>query len=175
MWFGLPPTDEQQRAEMSEQLRVRLCQNGEGPALRMWIAEYHYTKSAPPGYVLALEFLSGSERFGGMLWGRPTSRAIDSRLWLELTRMYFVDDTPANTESRGLALARRFIRTWGPNVRGLLAYANPSVGHEGKVYLADGWAPFGRTSSRTVGWRNRPGRKRSFGDDAPKLRFVRTP
>jgi hypothetical protein len=153
-----------------------LSQPSESRALRDWIAERHYTGSAPPGYVLALEFVQSGERVGGMLLGRPAARALDSRLWLELTRMFFVDGTPHSTESQALSLMRRHVRVWGPNIKGLLAYANPAVGHEGTVYLADGWAPFGKTGKHSdAGWRNRPGRRSSPGDTASKLRFVRTP
>lgn len=109
-----------------------------------------------------------------MLLGRPSSRAFDADRIIELTRMYFVDEAPRNTESRGLSIMRKFVRTWLQGVRLLIAYSNPSVGHSGGVYEADGWAPFGMTTHKTgYGWRSRP--NRSADPVTPKQRWVRTP
>lgn len=93
---------------------------------------------------------------------------------LELTRMYFVDEAPKNTESHGLSMMRRWVRVWMPETKLLLAYSDPSVGHQGTVYLADGWCPFGMTTHKNgYGWKSRPNRN----DDpvTPKQRWVRTP
>lgn len=143
--------------------------------MREWIKQHHYTRSAPPGYAFALEFTLGGLRVGAMLLGHPTSRELDPRAWLELTRMFFVDATPAHVESRGLALMRRHVRTWHPGIRGLLAYSDPEAGHQGTVYRADGWVCFGRTRNSRDGWANRPGRKVPSGPPTRKLRWVRTP
>lgn len=153
---------------------MRRAQPSESRELRAWIAAHHYSGSAPPGYRFALEFLCERARVGAMLLGRPASRELDEQAWLELTRMYFVDDTERFVESRALAMMRRFVRTWVPQTKGLLAYSDPSVGHEGVVYSADGWAQFGRTRNGS-GWANRPGRKAAPGPPSRKLRWVRTP
>lgn len=161
------------------QLALRRAQPSESRELREWIKARHYTKTAPPGYVLALEFLEqnghGQRRVGAMLLGRPTSRELPADRWFELTRMFFVDEAPPNTESRALALMRRHVRTWHPAIRGLLAYSDPSVGHGGTVYQADGWACFGRTRNSRHGWRTRPGRNAPEGAPSRKVRWVRTP
>ena len=155
-------------------MNLRQAQPGESRRLREWIMMRHYTRTAPPGYRVALEYLDDAgERIGAMLLGRPTSRELDPRIWLELTRMYFVDAAPRNTESHGLSMMRRWVRVWMPEVKGLLAYANPSVGHTGTVYRADGWAPFGRTRSSHVGWMSRPGRRPE--SPARKTRWIRSP
>jgi len=155
---------------------LRRCQPCESRELRAWIAQRHYTRSAPPGYVVALEFLDlHGQRIGGMLLGRPTSREIDADLWLELTRMYFVDEAPANTESQSLAAMRKWIRKWLPQIKGLLAYSDPTVGHTGGIYRADNWAPFGRTSGGSQSWSNRPNRHAPAGPTSRKLRWIRSP
>lgn len=153
---------------------LRRAQPSESREVQAWIGARHYTGTAPPGYRVALEFVEKRERVGAMLLGRPTSRELDPQEWLELTRMFFLDEAPRNTESRGLAMMRRWVRVWMPQVRGLLAYSDPAVGHEGTVYRADGWAAFGRTRNSKIGWRNRPGR-RLTERPSRKLRFVRTP
>lgn len=159
----------------ASQLALRRCQPTESRELRDWIKARHYTKTAPPGYVLALEFVQNGARVGAMLLGRPTSRGLDPDTWLELTRMFFVDAAPQNTESRALGLMRRHVRIWYPSIRALLAYSDPSVGHVGTVYIADGWACFGRTRNSNHGWRTRPGRNLPTGPPSRKLRWVRTP
>jgi hypothetical protein len=152
---------------------LRRAQPGESREVREWIMKHHYTRSAPPGYRVALEFVEGRERVGAMLLGRPDARSLDSTRWLQLTRMYFTDEAGPNTESRALGMMRRWVRIWMPQVKGLLSYSDPSVGHQGTVYLADNWAPFGQTKNSRVGWQSRPNRQP--GSNARKTRWVRTP
>lgn len=154
---------------------VRRCQPSEARELREWIKQYHYLKSAPPGFVIALEFLEGRERVGAMLIGRPAARQYGEEI-LELTRMYFVDSAPKNTESSALAMMRAFVRKWFPSVRLLLSYSDPSQGHTGGIYKADGWAMLGKTKARhgQNGWASRSGRV--FQETyVSKVRWVRTP
>jgi hypothetical protein len=157
------------------QMHIRRAQPSESRELSAWIKARHYTKRCPPGYVLALEFLDGlGQRIGAMLLGRPAARSVDQDRVLELTRMFFVDGTEHCAESRGLSLMRRYVRSWLPQVRLLLAYSDPAQGHQGGVYEADGWAMFGQTTHKKgYGWRSRPNR-----NDDPvgvKIRWVRTP
>lgn len=156
-------------------MQLRRCQGGgESREVMAWLKERHYLRSTPPGYVAVLEFLDGRDRVGAMMLGRPSARKLDQSRVLSLNRMYFVDEAPKNTESHALALMRKFVRTWLPGVRLLIAYSDPAQGHTGTVYEADGWAPFGTTGKETgYGWRSRPNRK----DDpvTSKQRWVRTP
>ena len=159
---------------MSGQIHVRRCQPGESRALREWIKERHYLKSAPPSYVLALEITLAGKLIGGMLWGRPAARALNPDRILCLDRLYLIDETPANAESQSLALARKLIRTWLPGICLLVSYSDPEAGHVGAIYAADGWAPFGLTRNGTAGWANRPNRT-ATGKPSRKQRWVRTP
>ena len=79
-----------------------------------WILKNHYLNWLPAGAKLRLEFMAGDfkkgyRRIGGMLWGRPCARMLSKDLILELTRMYFVDNTEKNTESQALGKARAYI------------------------------------------------------------------
>lgn len=155
-------------------MNIRRCQPAESRATARWIGELHYLKGTPPGFVHVLEFLEGRDLVGAILVGRPSAPKLNPDLILEFTRVYFIDEMPCNTESRALAMARKHIRVWLPQIRLLIAYSDPSHGHQGKIYEADGWAPFGTTkSAKGYGWRSRPNRK----DDpvCPKMRWVRTP
>lgn len=161
--------------KLAEQVTMRRAQPSETRAIMAWIKAHHYTRRTPPGYVAVLEFIgAGNVRLGAMMIGRPSARTLDADKILELTRMYFVDATPANIESHGLAMMRRFVRTWFPGIKLLLSYSDPSQGHGGGVYEADGWAPFGSTGKKSgYGWRSRP--NRSDDPVTPKIRWVRTP
>jgi hypothetical protein len=156
------------------QMNVRRAQPNETRELKNWIKAHHYLKSTPPSSVCMLEFTELGCRIGAAMIGRPASRNIDAGKILELTRMYFIDDTPANTESRALGMLRKFIRTWFPGIKLLVSYSDPEAGHAGTIYAADNWAPFGRTK-RTIGkgWESRNGRRITRRE--AKQRWVRTP
>lgn len=126
-----------------------------------WIKQHHYLHSTPAGARVRMEFYipcsdayqfvqgtgvslsdldmrDGKYLVGAMMWGRPTSRKIDQKSILELTRCCFLDFMPKNTESKGLAKARAWIRTHLPEVKGLIAYSSTAEEHQGTIYLADG-------------------------------------
>jgi hypothetical protein len=142
-------------------------------AVAAWIGEHHYLRSTPPGFVEVYEFLLRGQRVGAALIGRPAARQYNATCILELTRFYFVDDTPTHVESRGLALLRKHVRVWLPVIRLLLAYSDPAQGHEGTIYEADGWAPLGLTAGDNYRRQSRPGRR--VAPDSRKQRWVRTP
>lgn len=141
--------------------------------LDCWIKEKHYLHSTPAGAVLRMEFTDDNgERIGGMMWGRPTSPKIDQKSILELTRMYFVDETEDFAESKALAMARRYIRKHIPQVRGLIAYSSTAEKHKGTIYIADGWFKISETRSNSASWENRQGRTNR--DNSTKLKFARS-
>lgn len=135
-----------------------------------WLHERHYLHSTPAGAIIRMEFLENGQRIGAMMFGRNTSPKQDQRNVLCLTRMYFVDDAPKNTESRGLAMARKYIRKHCQEVKGLVAYSSTGQGHEGTVYQADGWFEVSRSrAARDC----RDGRKNL--DTSAKIKWVRSP
>ena len=138
-----------------------------------WIRERHYLQSVPCGARIRMAFRDrGQEIIGAMLWGRPTARKIDQWKILELTRMYFMDETPPFIESHCLSLARKHIRKHKPEIKGLIAYSSTGEGHKGAVYEADGWFLLGVTTN-PPSWTTRP--NRSDRDRSDKLRWVRSP
>jgi hypothetical protein len=141
--------------------------------LDAWVAARHYLKSVPAISTLRLEFTEDGERVGAMLWSRPTSPKIDQLHTLELTRMYFVDNTERFIESKALASARRHIRKTLPQIRGLIAYCSTAEGHKGTVYEADGWFKISESRSASGSWESRAGRTNR--DLSTKIKFGRTP
>lgn len=138
-----------------------------------WIAQRHYLASAPPGARVRMAFVTAEHTLlGAMMWCRPAARHYDQLHILELARMCFADDLPANGECHCLALARKYIRKQMPEVKGLLAYASVDKGLEGMAYAADGWFRMG-ISRTSASWETREGRAdRDRGD---KARWVRSP
>lgn len=160
-------------------MMVRRCQPTEVGELLTWTGEHHYRGCTPPGCVLGLEVMERSDRIGALILGRPSAPAFngagyDVDTLLELTRMYLIDATERNAESKALGMMRKHVRMWFPNVGLLIAYSDPSKGHEGKIYEADNWVRFGMTGKVTgKGWNSRSGRKPT--ENASKQRWVRTP
>ena len=161
-----------------------------------WIKAHHYLHSAPAGARVRMEFyipyaeadqlahgagmplmdsdrLDGKYMIGAMMWGRPTSRKVDQRAILELTRCCFLDFMPKSAESKGLAKARRWIRKNLPEVKGLIAYSSTGEAHRGTIYLADGWFKVSETESSHASWETRGGRKNR--DLSTKYQFARSP
>jgi hypothetical protein len=83
------------------------------------------------GVVFALPPRETSKRYGGLTW--------------ELARLWVEDWMPLNTESWLLGQAVRYVKKNRPDVRFLVSYADPSVGHKGTIYKAGNWKADGRT------------------------------
>lgn len=161
-------------ANLVQQLTIRRCQPSEARATSKWIAAGHYLQSCPPGFIHVLEFLQGRDLVGAMLLGRPCAKQYEADRVLQLHRVYFIDDTPTNTESRALGLMRKHVRIWLPSIRLLLSYSDPEQGHQGTIYEADGWCKFGMTTEHWgYGWKSREGRRDQRL--SKKQRWVRTP
>ena len=136
----------------------------------IWLRERHYLKSTPAGAVIRMEFREAGELIGAMMWGRNPSPKQDQKSVLCLTRMFFIDEAPKNTESRALAMARRYIRRHCPQIKGLVAYSSTGQGHEGTVYQADNWFEVSRSkASRDY----REGRRNA--DTSVKIKWCRSP
>jgi hypothetical protein len=144
-------------------LRLEICHN---QTLDDWIKERHYLHSTPAGAKLRLWIKDDQNNIiGVMMWGRPTARTYDQEKILELTRMYMIDDTEPNAESKALGMARKLIRKELPQVKGLLAYSSTGEGHKGTIYEADNWFALGTTAGRSCNRKSR----RSNADSREKF------
>ena len=140
--------------------------------LDSWIKDHHYLHTTPAGAILRMEFLDDSgSRIGAMMWGRNPSPKTDQNNQLCLTRMYFIDNTERFVESKALAMARKYIRKHLPHIKGLVAYSSSGAGHEGTVYIADGWFTVSSTKNGKRDYRD--GRKNV--DTSVKVKWVRSP
>lgn len=162
---------------MSHNLRIRRCQPSETHATKKWVALNHYLECAPPGFGFIFEFCEGTELVGAHIWGIPQAREkYNPDTVVQLYRVFFIDDTEHCVESQSLAMARKHIRTWMQHIRLVLSYSDPSVGHEGTIYDADGWCSIGKTKKRSdYGFQTHKGRPRTIKDISSKVIWVRTP
>ncbi len=143
-------------------------------SLDEWIANNHYLKCTPDGARVRMAFYDISNTLvGAMMWGRPNARRLNQDKILELTRMYFIDNTPQFIESHCLGLARKYIRKNMNQIKGLLSYSSQGEGHEGTIYEADGWFQLGVMDSKSASWETRDGRRDR--DNSNKIRWVRSP
>jgi len=139
-----------------------------------FISSIHYLGYVPPGAKLRLGVLeNGIKIIGSMMWGRPSSKAYNQEKILELTRMVMIDDTEPFVESHSLALARKWIRKHLPQIKLLIAYADPEHNHDGGIYEADNWCELGLTTGGA--WTSISKHNRRDTSKSKKLRWVRSP
>jgi len=107
----------------------------------------HYLGKRPAIVLLSLAMLCDDEPVGCIVFSAPP-REIEKRYggttW-ELARLYLIDEIPRNAESWLISKACRWIRVHRREVRYLVSYADPSVGHQGTIYEASNWIDDGRT------------------------------
>ena len=118
-------------------------------AAKKLIVEGHYTHSLTKG-----RFCFGLYRLGMMVgaavYGQPSGRHVgqsffdggNERNTLELLRLYVKDVTGKNAESWFIA---RTLKALPREVRLVVAYAAPGVGHYGACYQAANWTYLGRS------------------------------
>jgi len=115
--------------------------------VRKYIAEHHYTQSAPLLAEYCFHLLDGDCRLGVAIFGFPT-RIQSQKLHpndLELLRFYVEDGTVPNTESFFLASCLRQIKKIEDKVTGVITYADPTEGHRGTIYKASNFTLIGMT------------------------------
>jgi hypothetical protein len=126
---------------------------------RTMIRKYHYTKSLNGcRYALGIYYKTETSQFfdideelvGVIVYAHPVSnKAIDSICGpntlglnevLELVRLY-VKDLPddKNIESFVIGQSFEWLRQNDPRVKVLISYADPEVGHTGRIYRATNW------------------------------------
>jgi hypothetical protein len=110
----------------------------------------HYLRKRPGVVVLTLVvYVDGWARGMVMFSLPPTQTNVRYKCgtcW-ELARLYLDDDMPRNAESYVIAWAVRYIERNHPGVDCLVSYADPSRGHNGRIYRASNWLEDGRTDA----------------------------
>lgn len=107
----------------------------------------HYIGRWPGVCVLILALKRGSVAIGVIVFALPpreTMKRYGGMTW-ELARLWLDDSVPKNAETYLIGRAVRYIRQHHRDVKALVSYADPSVGHAGTIYKAANWTPDGRT------------------------------
>jgi hypothetical protein len=106
--------------------------------------------------------------FAVAIWSNPVARNLPQQTCLELRRMAIGPGAPKNLGSRFLAVMRRLILKFKPQVTRLISYQDTEV-HSGTIYKAAGWYPV--KSSSDGNW-NCPSRPRPQSQSyAAKIRW----
>lgn len=142
-----------------------------------FVREHHYLHMAPimcsPSFgVFASDALLAS-LVGVIVYGKPASASEDQDTTLELRRMVILDVTERNAESRCIGYTVRWLRKHRPEITRLIAYADPSAGHEGTIYKASGWQFVKHVPGCSwSGRKGRPNRRITVGTDKLKYEKV---
>lgn len=107
----------------------------------------HYLKRRPGVVPLVLVVEVDGMPMGMICFGLPpkqTDQRYGVKCW-ELARVWLDDAIPANAETWAIGQAVKHVARHHPDVGCLVSYADPSVGHEGRMYLAANWQPDGAT------------------------------
>lgn len=107
----------------------------------------HYLRRRPGVVPLVLSVDVDLQPMGMICFGLPpreTGKRYKAECW-ELARVWLDDSLPTNAETWAIGQAVRYVKRHHPEVGCLVSYADPTVGHEGRMYLAANWTPDGRT------------------------------
>jgi hypothetical protein len=110
--------------------------------------EAHYLGKWPGVVVLILGLFDGDTPIGCIVFSLPpreTYTRYGVPLVWELGRLFIIDDTPKNAETWFISRSIAYIRKFRRDVKCLVSYADPSVGHQGTIYQAGNWIDDGRT------------------------------
>ena len=104
----------------------------------------HYLHSLPGGTLLAFGVLLGRRLMGvitigvGPVLAYHLVEGAEPNNCAALTRLWLSDELPRNSESRVLGIVLRSLRRY-TNLKFVVTYADPEVGHIGTIYQATGW------------------------------------
>ena len=126
----------------------------------------HYLSKRPAIVLLCLVAERSGMPIGCVVYSAPPREAekrYGGKVW-ELARVYLLDEIPKNAETWLIGQSVRHIKRHHRDVRHLLSYADPSVGHSGIIYKAANWRQDGRTDDdrktpRCDYYDNRTGKK----------------
>ena len=115
--------------------------------------EKHYLKSYPAGSLVNVGIFANHTLVGVAVIGvgpfnihrlfldaNPEEVLCLSRLWLD-------DRCGRNSESRVLGIICRSLRRWQTSIKAIIAYSDPTAGHDGTIYRAAGFAYLGTSEA----------------------------
>lgn len=107
----------------------------------------HYLRSRPAVVPLILTVDVDKEPSGMVCFALPpreTNIRYGTTCW-ELARLWLEERMPTNAETWVISRAVKYVKRYHSEVGLLVSYADPSVGHQGTIYLAANWKRDGQT------------------------------
>lgn len=130
------------------------------------LLNYHYLQRMPPLSIAFGAFYHG-ELIGVITYGKPPSNSLCigvagerfSGNVYELNRLYTLDETPKNLESKFVSYTLNQLksRDWI-----IISYADEAMGHSGYIYQATNWLYTGETPKRTDVYVGKSGHSRTY-------------
>lgn len=111
-------------------------------ATRYALGVYYTEVSDNPFFEGDVDKLIGCMTYGypvGRLAADSISDLIQADNVLELTRLFIHDGYGSNIESYALGLSFKWLRANDRNIKVLISYADPQVGHLGGIYQSTNW------------------------------------
>ena len=137
------------------------------------LLNYHYLQRMPPLSV-AYGAFNGNEMIGVLTFGKPPSNSLCQGIcgekWssqvFELNRLYTVDNSPKNLESKFISYALKDLK---PRNWIIVSYADMGMGHSGYIYQATNWIYTGLSAHRTDVYVGQGGHSRTYNQEQRKF------
>ncbi len=124
-----------------------------------FLESHHYLGRPPHHAKYYVKLMIGERMVGAAAFGSLRSYAVsdrlfktpvDSKLGLEVSRFACLDSCPTNTESFFLSQCIDAIKVMDENIKFLITYSQPEIGHRGAIYQATNWIYLGNTAGGKV-------------------------
>lgn len=124
-------------------------------AAKYAVENWHYSKTLPVGKMAKIGAWEDGRFIGVVIFAWGMNKDLGSPYGLKLgecAELVRVALTKHRSEvSKILSIATRFLKRQSPGLRMLVSFADPSEGHHGGIYQANGWQYAG-TSPASVEW-----------------------
>ena len=142
---------------------------------------HHYLKSMPAGILACYELVNRNnfmDKLGGAVFSN--GRIQYDKKYLEFSRLWLNDSLGKNSESWFVSKCVKELKKTFPTYEGIVTWADPKQGHNGKLYLACNFVYDGdsRKVKRFQGkngmvyQRTATKEMKQIGEDTPKKRFI---
>ena len=124
-------------------------------AAKYAVENWHYSKTLPVGKMVKIGAWEDGKFIGVVIFAWGMNKDLGSPYGLKLgecAELVRVALTKHRSEvSKILSIATRFLKKQSPGLRILVSFADPSEGHHGGIYQANGWQYAG-TSPPSTEW-----------------------
>ena len=121
-----------------------------------YIHKYHYSHGSHNAPSPCYGLFNDDELIGVCMFATPIGESVRECLFgkenkegvIELHRFHILDVTPRNAESWFISRALNNLHLDKPKIKGVISFADPTVGHVGTIYRATNALYCGRTSKK---------------------------